>query len=354
MAEQAALIRSRLRPDDLSPADSTISWELELLQKVGPPAVDETIPPRDRSLPCPLSPNQQRVWFMEQLIDGEPVYNEAEAVRLRGELNVEVLENALNVIIARRENLRTSIRTIGGEPSAFIHDSWRLRLKQIDLSSLPAAQREAELERSLIDEPRLPYDLKTQPGIRATLLCVGPIDHVLILMMHHIVCDWASIGVFWRDLSALYRAGCGNQPLELPGLPIQHGDYAAWQQQLLTRGEFCPRLGILGGNPARGARAAGFADRSTPSANFFLSGRKATLSNLAGADTGFARLQPAREGQASLASLLPPRTPCSIATAAKRTSFWAFHWLIGTVRNCNRWSAFFCIPMCCERNFPET
>ena len=174
VAEQAALIRSRLRPDDLSPADSTISWEQELLQKVGPPAVDETIPPRDRSLPCPLSPNQQRIWFMEQLIDGEPVYNEAEAVRLRGELNVEVLENALNVIIARRENLRTSIRTIGGEPSAFIHDSWRLRLKQIDLSSLPAAQREAELERSLIDEPRLPYDLKTQPGIRATLLCVGP------------------------------------------------------------------------------------------------------------------------------------------------------------------------------------
>ena len=94
VAEQAALIRSRLRPDNLSPADSTVSWELELLQKAGSPAVDETIPPRDRSLPRPLSPNQQRVWFMEQAVAGEPVYNEAEAVRLRGELNVEVLETA--------------------------------------------------------------------------------------------------------------------------------------------------------------------------------------------------------------------------------------------------------------------
>ena len=94
VAEQAALIRSRLRPDNLSPADSTVSWELELLQKAGSPAVDETIPPRDRSLPRPLSPNQQRVWFMEQAVAGKPVYNEAEAVRLRGELNVEVLETA--------------------------------------------------------------------------------------------------------------------------------------------------------------------------------------------------------------------------------------------------------------------
>ena len=83
-------------------------------------------------------------------------------------------------------------------------------------------------------------------------------------MMHHIVCDWASIGVFWRDLSAFYRAGCAAS-LELPALPIQHGDYAAWQRQLLTRGEFARRLGILGGKPAGRARAARSADGSAPS-----------------------------------------------------------------------------------------
>ena len=138
VAEQAALIRGRLRPDNVSSADSTVSWEQELLQKAGPPAVDEPIPPRDRSLPCPLSPNQQRIWFMEQVIAGAPVYNEAEAVRLRGELNVEVLEKALNVIIARHENFRTTIQTTDDEPSAVVHENWPLRLKQIDLSSLLA------------------------------------------------------------------------------------------------------------------------------------------------------------------------------------------------------------------------
>ena len=242
VGQQAALILGRLRPDNPSSVDSTASWEQELLQKTGPPGVDETIPPRDRSLPCPLSPNQQRIWFMEQVIDGAPVYNEAEAVRLRGELNVEVLEKALNVIIARHENFRTTIQTTGDEPSAVAHKTWPLRLKQIDLSSSSAAQREMEVERLLIDEPRLPYDLKAKPGIRATLLRLGQREHVFILMMHHLICDRSSEGVLWRELSALYIDGCCGQRLELPPLPIQHSDYAAWLQQRMHRQELAEDL----------------------------------------------------------------------------------------------------------------
>ena len=142
VAEQAALIRRRVALAGGSSADASASWRRICCRMRPAPFVEETIPPRDRSLPCPLSPNQRRIWFMEQAIGGEPVYNEAEAVRLRGELNVEVLEKALNVIVARHENLRTSIRTIDDEPVAFVHDGWRLQVKQIDLSSLtPAAAR---------------------------------------------------------------------------------------------------------------------------------------------------------------------------------------------------------------------
>ena len=139
---------------------------------VRPPPI-AAIPPRDRSLPCPLSPNQQRIWFMEQLNPGVPVYNESEAVRLLGELNIDLLEKALNVIIARHEILRSTIQVTGDEPSVAVHESWPLRFKQIDLRLLPRAQREAEVERLLIDEPRLPYDLESEPGIRATLLRLG-------------------------------------------------------------------------------------------------------------------------------------------------------------------------------------
>ena len=237
VAQQAALVRRRLGSDNSLPAGSSVSWEQELLRKAGPASAYETIPPRDRSLPCPLSPNQQRIWFMEEASGGEPIYNEAEAVRLRGELDVELLEKALNVIVARHENLRTTIEDVNEEPTAAVHESWSLHLKRIDLSSLPPEQREAEIERLLVDEPRRPYDLKSQPGIRATLLRLEDRDHVFILMMHHLICDWSSEGVLWRELSALYGAGCRGEPLDAPPLPIQHGDYAAWQQEHLNRQE---------------------------------------------------------------------------------------------------------------------
>ena len=242
VADQAALIRLRVALAGGASADASASWRSDLSQDATPPLVEDTIPPRDRSLPCPLSPNQRRIWFMEQAVGGEPVYNEAEAVRLTGELKFEVLEKALNVVVTRRENLRTSIRTVDNEPVAFVHDGWRLQVRQIDLSSLTPAERGGEVQRLLIDEPRRPFHIDAEPAIRATLLRLGPTEHILILMMHHIICDWASMGNFWRDLSALYQAGCRGQPLELPALPIQHGDYAVWQHELLRRGAFAEDL----------------------------------------------------------------------------------------------------------------
>ena len=189
---------------------------------------------------------------MEQVSAGAPVYNEAEAVLLRGELNVDALVKALNVVITRHENFRTTVQTTDDEPWVVVHEAWPLRLKQIDLSSLPSAQREVEIERLLIDEPRLPYDLKTEPGIRATLLRLGESEHVFILMMHHLICDWSSEGVLWRELSALYSAGCRGQQLELPRLPIHHGDYAIWQQRQLNGQELAEDLAYWEGQ-LRGA-----------------------------------------------------------------------------------------------------
>ena len=298
VAQQAALIRTRLRADDLSSSDSNVAWETELLQKVGPPTVDDKIPPRDRSIPCPLSPNQMRIWFMEQMNTGEPVYNESEAVRLRGALNVDLVEKALNVIIARHEILRTTIQTIDDELSATVHESWPLQLKQIDLSLLPPARREAEVDRLLIDEPRLPYRLDVEPGIRVTLLRLAPTEHVLIVMMHHIICDWSSVGVLWRELSALYRAGSGGQPLELPALPIQHGDYAVWHQQQMTQPNLAEDLAYWEEN-LRGAPALLDlpTDNPRPPHTIVLSRRPQTFPDPIDLNTGFARLQPKGKGQ---------------------------------------------------------
>ena len=114
---------------------------------------------------------------------------------------------------------------------AIVHESWPVKFKMIDLRHLPAGQREAELARLLIDEPRQPYRLDAEPGIRATVIELAAEDHVFILMMHHIVCDGLSLGILWRELGTLYEAFLRGQPSPLPPLPIQFGDYATWQRQ---------------------------------------------------------------------------------------------------------------------------
>jgi amino acid adenylation domain-containing protein len=233
VAEQATLIRER------HAAASRLSDESPLITSgripgVLPAANKQEIPTRDPSLPYQLSPLQERLWFMERLNPGQPIYNEAEAVRVQGELNVEALERALNAVIARHEVLRTTIEAVDGVAMARVRESHVLRLKMIDLANGDAAERVAELERLLISEPRVPYHLEEEPAIRATLIRLGEQEHVFILMMHHLICDWSSEGVLWRELSMLYGSYCRNESIELPALALQHGDYAVWQREQLT------------------------------------------------------------------------------------------------------------------------
>jgi amino acid adenylation domain-containing protein len=257
VAQLAALVRRRLRRDaaadgQAQPDETSAAMQQDPLRERDPIAGPRMIPQRNRALPCPLSPAQERLWFVEQLNPGLPVYCESEAVRLCGEPNVDALEQALNAVIGRHEILRSTIQVIDGQPTAVVHEKWPLRFKKIDLSPLAPAQREAEVERLLIAEPRRLYHLEVEPGIRATLLRLGPQEHVFILLMHHIVCDWSSEGVLWRELSALYRAISRGQSPDLPALPIQHGDYAAWQQKQIANTNFAEDLAFWEDN-LRGA-----------------------------------------------------------------------------------------------------
>ncbi len=238
VAEQAALIRERHAAavhlsDQSLPKTST--GQIAAAPPLAAPKADaQAIPLHDGSLPYRLSPLQERLWFMERLNPGQPVYNEVEAVRLRGELNVDALERALNTVIARHETLRTTIHAIDGLAMAKVRESYLLRVKMIDLTGRADAEREAELDRLLTSEPRIPYHLEDEPAIRATLIRLGAQEHAFILMMHHLVCDWSSEGVLWRELSALYRSYCRDESIELPALALQHGDYAVWERQRLT------------------------------------------------------------------------------------------------------------------------
>ncbi|HWM94193.1 MAG TPA: non-ribosomal peptide synthase/polyketide synthase [Thermoanaerobaculia bacterium] len=190
--------------------------------------------PVPRGGPLPTSFSQHRVWFLDQLEPGSFAYNLAEAARLDGSLDVAALAGALSGIVIRHESLRTRFIEQDGESLQVIQDPAPLPLPIVDLSGLADKAQEEEMLHVAGAEARRTYDLSRGPLVRSILLRLGQEQHVLVFGMHHIVSDGWSLGIFVRELGALYRALTTGEPAALPDLPIQYADFAAWQRQWLS------------------------------------------------------------------------------------------------------------------------
>ncbi|GAX39730.1 amino acid adenylation domain-containing protein [Tolypothrix sp. NIES-4075] len=187
--------------------------------------------PRQSSMP--LSFAQQRLWFLQQLEVESGFYNTAVAMRFQGQINVAALSFSLNHIVNRHEVLRTNFVTVNGQPIQVFASSLTLTLQVLDLQQLNQTKRETTCQQLAIEEAARPFNLALDPLVRASLLKLGEKEHVLLLVMHHIVSDGWSIGVLVRELAAVYQAECNSTPIALPELPIQYADFAHWQQQWL-------------------------------------------------------------------------------------------------------------------------
>ncbi|MEG4234725.1 amino acid adenylation domain-containing protein [Microcoleus sp. Pol11C3] len=192
------------------------------------------ISPISREGDLPLSFAQQRLWFLDQLMSGTPLYNLPNALVLKGSLNVTALEQSLSEIVRRHEALRTTFSAVNGQPIQVIHAPVTLLLPIVDLRELPETEREVEAQRLATEEGQRPFDLVNEQLLRVKLLHLGEEEHLLLLTMHHIVSDGWSIGVFMRELTALYEAFSTEKSSSLPELPIQYADFAAWQNEWLV------------------------------------------------------------------------------------------------------------------------
>ncbi len=205
------------------------------------PPLAAVVRPPGAPLQVPVSYAQERLWVVEQLIPDTAAYHLPAALRLRGALDIDALREALGALVARHESLRTAFVALDGQPMqlvapppdpAALAQAWPLPL--VDLSG-DEANVDARLTTLAQEVATTPFPLDRAPLVRAVLAHLGPQEHVLVLVAHHLIIDGWSIGLLVRDLAALYTAAHGGLRGEvllasLPVLPLQYADFSVWQR----------------------------------------------------------------------------------------------------------------------------
>ncbi|HEY0556169.1 MAG TPA: amino acid adenylation domain-containing protein, partial [Thermoanaerobaculia bacterium] len=213
-----------------------IEGALSALSALSAEAGEVSRPPLSRAAraePLPLSFAQQRLWFLDRLQPGSPVYNLPAAFRLAGALDPNALERGVDEVFRRHEVLRTTFtESPGEEPRQVVAPFHPGGLPRIDLGGLPPGAARAEAARLAAREARRSFDLVRGPVARPLLLKLSPGEHHLLFFCHHIAFDGWSMGILQRELGALY--GAAGRPSPLPELTFQYGDFAVWQRRWLS------------------------------------------------------------------------------------------------------------------------
>ena len=218
---------AKLAPDEQRRLAEKLGIEL--------PSGDEfTISADDTRTTYPLSAEQQRVWFLEQLAAGAsayrtgPAYNVPVAIRLRGPLHHDDLQAAFAQVVARHDILRTAFEEREGKPIQRVHAAVDAGIEILEGASGAYSIDEARRKASQICNT--PISLEGPACFRATLIPLAPEDHVLVMVFHHLIFDGLSARRLLRELAVHYNARRGVD-VDAPGsLSAQYGDFAAWQR----------------------------------------------------------------------------------------------------------------------------
>ena len=178
----------------------------------------------------PLSFQQERLWFFHQLQPGSAAYNQSLGLRLTGPLDVGALRRAITEIVARHESLRTCFPARDGRPYQLIAEP-----RPVELEPVP--------ESGAADDTARPFDIENGPLCRWRLYRRGEDDHLLLVVLHHLITDGWSFGVLTSELGTLYDAFRDGAPSPLPELPVQYADYALWQRDAVAGDDLAVQLG---------------------------------------------------------------------------------------------------------------
>jgi len=219
--------------DSLTPGERLLQLRLDVARKQRDTA--RTIVARGSwEGPIPLSFAQERLWFLDQLGLVGIAYNITTVLRLIGGLDYDTLERSLRELVQRHEILRTRFDAREGVPHQLVAPAIPVELNRIDLSDIANRKnREGELREFIQREQQHKFVLRQLPLIRVALAKLSPLEHALVITLHHIISDGWSTEVFARDLGVLYSAFFCGGANPLPELTLQYADYAIWQRQWL-------------------------------------------------------------------------------------------------------------------------
>nr|UYH37511.1 amino acid adenylation domain-containing protein [Myxococcaceae bacterium MCy9487] len=190
----------------------------------------------ERSAPLrrhPLSQGQRALWYLYQVAPDSAAYNVAFAGRLRSEVDVPILREALQALVDRHPSLRTTFPLSEGQPVQHVHARREVQLETVDATGGSPEQLSERVSASY----RRPFDLEQGPLMRVELFTLSPREHVLLLALHHIVIDFWSLMVLVDELGTLYQARRNGTRAELVPLSRTYTDYIDWQAELLASPE---------------------------------------------------------------------------------------------------------------------
>ncbi|MGH9761746.1 MAG: condensation domain-containing protein, partial [Blastocatellia bacterium] len=228
---------------DLSPRRRELFEALLREARTENPANGRTgIRPTPNADDYPLTAAQESLWVIDRLQPGNAAYNISLARRFRGPLSVEAMQASLNEVLRRHETLRTVFTNRDAKTVQIVLPDQTLDIDYKDLAEFPVEAREEEARRFALEATKRAFDLQRFPLLRVCLIRLDTEDHVLFLVIHHIISDGWSLSLFFREMASLYESMLEAKASPLSALPIQYRDYAVWERDQLEGGLFDQEL----------------------------------------------------------------------------------------------------------------
>jgi amino acid adenylation domain-containing protein len=242
----------RQRPADLSSAQrARLAQQLALGTTATPGKVSDTLPRTTplrvetevqpdgsvrRTAVYPASTGQRQMWFLTQVAKAMPIYHGPSAFHLTGSLNLAALAGAFTDLSRRHDALRTTFAAVDGELFQRVAEQVDFCWVELSVEAAPSGERRLVAMQRLEREACRPFELATLPAWRVAWIRLSPDEHVLLVVLHHLISGGWSRANLWGDLAACYRARVAGEAPPLRDLPVRFADYSAWQAKWLEDG----------------------------------------------------------------------------------------------------------------------